>query len=159
MVNIVKKSEVAELESTTIAHILNDQAIREDISLGDIFELTTIGVHLVIIPPGKYASEEHRHHYEDEFICVLNGSGTLKIDDKEHIIDAGDYIGLKANAESHQIHNDQETYLELLVIGARLNHEIVDFPKNAKTLFINKGKKWQVVDNHNLKTPYGNRTR
>jgi uncharacterized cupin superfamily protein len=90
---------------------------REKRALGDAFGLTTIGVNLTILMPGKESSMRHWHEREDELVYVLEGEVVLITDDGEEVLGPGMVAGFKAGASNaHHMVNRSErpaTYLEM----------------------------------------------
>ena len=90
---------------------------REKRALGDAFGLTTIGVNLTILPPGKESSMRHWHDREDEFVYVLEGEVVLVSDDGEQTLVPGMFAGFRAGiADGHQLVNRSDrpaVYLEI----------------------------------------------
>jgi mannose-6-phosphate isomerase-like protein (cupin superfamily) len=69
----------------------------------------------LLIPPG--ASEGlHRHAYLGEVYYVMNGSGTITVDEESAHIRAGDGVPVTPG-EAHAIENTGTTDLELMIIG------------------------------------------
>lgn len=90
---------------------------REKRALGDAFGLTTIGVNLTILMPGKESSMRHWHEREDELVYVLDGEVVLITDAGEEILGPGMVAGFKAGtSNAHQMVNRSDrpvTYLEM----------------------------------------------
>src|ERR1700741_5476364 len=66
---------------------------REKRALGDAFGLTTIGVNLTILMPGKESSMRHWHEREDELVYVLEGEVVLVTDPGEETLVSGMVAG------------------------------------------------------------------
>src|SRR5262245_30091885 len=54
------------------------------------------GLRLYRLPPGKQATRMHRHLHQEELYLILQGSGTLRHDDREVPVKTGDFILYKA---------------------------------------------------------------
>ena len=88
--------------------------------LSDAGGLTQIGVHLVTLPPGCWASQRHHHSAEDEFIYILSGHPTLHDDEGETLLAAGESCAHPAgDGNAHHFINHSDAPVELLVIGSR----------------------------------------
>src|SRR5918996_2181669 len=73
-------------------------------SLGSADGGEKLGCILYEVPPGRRAWPYHYHLANEEAIYVLEGSGILRIGDKEVEISRGDYAALPAEpAGAHQI--------------------------------------------------------
>ena len=88
--------------------------------LGDASGLSSFGVNLMTLPPGKWSSQRHWHSHEDEFVYVLNGELVLVEDGGETTLRAGDSAAFpKASGNGHHLQNRgtiEATYLE---VGSR----------------------------------------
>lgn len=143
---IVRKKTIAALNGKKKTHFLNSKAKRLDKSLGDFTGLTGLGFHLVEIKPGCESSEYHRHLYEDECVYILQGEATVRIGDHKRKVGVGDFIGFRANGMAHQLINDGHVILKYIVIGQRLEHDIVEYPEKRKRLFRKNGQSVNLVD-------------
>ncbi|MBL4583074.1 MAG: cupin domain-containing protein [Pseudomonadales bacterium] len=139
---IIKNNEV---EGITKTHFLNDNAIRLNKSLGDLAGLKNIGFHIIEVEPGHDSTEYHRHYFEDECCYILSGEATITIGIEEHLVSSGDFIGYPAGGDAHTMKNTGETTLVCIVVGQRLQNEVVDYPNLNKRLFC-YGDKSDLVD-------------
>ena len=80
---IVTKAEIEAMEGLDKSHFLNDNAKRNNKSLGDLTGLTGLGFHIIEVPPGAESTEHHAHHYEDECVYILSGKATSVIGDEQ----------------------------------------------------------------------------
>jgi uncharacterized cupin superfamily protein len=141
--------KIAAMEAVRRVHNLNPAAIRLDKSLGDEVGLKNLGIHLISVAPGEKSTEFHAHRYEEEAIYVLSGRGTALIGDTLQKIGPGDFIGFPANGVAHETINDSAEPLVCLVIGQRLQQDVVDYPRKGKRLYRNSGQR-DVVDYGNI---------
>jgi uncharacterized cupin superfamily protein len=132
---------IAAMPGERRVHFLNPQAIRSNKSLGDAIGLKQLGVHLITVAPGNRSTEFHVHHYEEECIYVLAGSGAAVIGEETHRIGPGDFIGCPCNGVAHEMLNDGTEPLVCLVVGQRLTQDITDYPRQRKRLFRHSGKR------------------
>jgi len=145
---IIKKQGIESMKGLTNVHFLNEKAIRNNKSLGDLAGLKNLGFHIIEIESGNESTEYHSHQYEDECVYVLAGEATATIGEKDYKISAGDFIGYPAGGEAHTIKNTGKEKLVCIVVGQRLSHDIVDYPRLGKRLFRNTGNNELVnVDN------------
>jgi uncharacterized cupin superfamily protein len=140
--------KIAGMEGVRRVHNLNPAAIRTDKSLGDEVGLKNIGIHLISIASGDRSTELHMHRYEDEAIYVLSGHGTAVIGDTTEKIGPGDFIGFPANMVAHETINDGSEPLVCLVVGQRLQQDVVDYPRKEKRLYRNSGERCYVDYTH-----------
>ena len=133
--------KIAAMEGVRRIHTLNPAAIRIDKSLGDEVGLKNIGIHLIAIAPGDKSTELHTHKYEEEAIYVLSGHGTEVMGGTTEKIGPGDFIGFPAGGVAHETVNDGTEPLVCLVIGQRLQQDVVDYPGKGKRLYRNSGQR------------------
>jgi uncharacterized cupin superfamily protein len=141
--------KIAAMDGVRRVHFLNPAAIRINKSLGDEVGLKNIGIHLISVAPGDRSTEFHAHRYEEEAIYVLSGRGTEVIGDQTYKIAAGDFIGFTGGSAAHETINDGTESLVCLVIGQRLQQDVVDYPRKGKRLFRNGGER-NFVDHSNI---------
>lgn len=142
---LLKADDIEAMPATLSIHPLNPNGVRHRRSLGDATGLTQIGVHRIELQPGHDSSEYHRHLYEEECVYVLSGRDTATIDDKQHAIDAGDFLGFARNGPAHVLTNSGDEPLVLLVMGQRLAQDVCDYPHGQLRLYIN-GDREDLVD-------------
>ena len=141
--------DIDGMEGVRKTHFLNTQAKRINKSLGDAVGLKNLGVHMISVEPGDYSTEYHVHHYEEECIYVLSGTGTATLGDQRQAIGPGDFIGCPTTGVAHDLFNDGEETLVCLVIGQRLEQDVADYPRLGKRLYRNSGE-WNLVDRANI---------
>jgi quercetin 2,3-dioxygenase len=96
--------------------------------------LRRIAVNLVWLPPGKESAVYHRHHREEEWLYVLEGRGVAEVEDAEHELGPGDFLGFPPGV-AHQVRNPSGDRLVLLVGGEVLpDVEVADFPRLGRRL-------------------------
>lgn len=150
--HVLTASAIEEMEGVDKVHFLNDNARRNNKSLGDATGLTGIGVHLIEVPAGAESTEYHRHYHEDEAVYVLSGRAELTLDGEEVLLGAGDFVGLPAGGPAHVFRNPGPEPLRCVVIGQRLAHDVGDYPRLAKRLYRNGGV-WNLVDHAAIVDP------
>lgn len=142
---------IAAMEGVRRVHSLNPAAIRTNKSLGDEVGLKNLGIHLISIAPGDKSTEFHAHRYEEEAMYVLSGRGTAVIGESTQIIGPGDFIGFSTNGVAHETINDGTEPLICLVVGQRLQQDVVDYPRKGKRLYRNSGER-NMVDHADIDT-------
>ncbi|PWK53973.1 cupin domain-containing protein [Pleionea mediterranea] len=151
--NIVTKEEIEDNQGLNKTHFLNENARRNNKSLGDLVGITGFGFHIIEIEPGKESSQMHAHHFEDECVYVLDGEATAYVGEDVYSLKAGDYIGYPAGGEAHNILNSGSATLKCIVVGQRLEHDVIDYPKLGKRLFQNKGMPFNLVSENQIEEP------
>jgi len=149
---ILKSKQIEEMKGELRIHFLNSNAERIRKSIGDEVGLSKIGVHIIYVEPGKDSTEYHKHYHEEECIYVLSGKGTLTIEGEEYIFEKGDFVGFPANTAAHALKNTGTETLVYLIMGQRLEQDVVDYPAKNKRLYRNNGK-WDLVDMENILDP------
>lgn len=93
---------------------------REKRALGDAFGLTSIGVNLTTLPPGKESSMRHWHTREDELVYVVEGQVVLITDEGETVLTQGMCAGFPAGRPlGHQLVNRSDAPARYLEISNR----------------------------------------
>jgi uncharacterized cupin superfamily protein len=136
---------IAAMHAAKRVHFLNEGAIRSNKSIGDAAGLKNLGVHLITVQPGHRSTEYHFHHYEEECVYVLSGSGTAVIGEQTHKVGPGDLMGHPIDKVAHEMTNDGTEPLVCLVIGQRLVQDISDYPRKGKRLYRHSGER-RLVD-------------
>lgn len=147
---IVRKTDIETFAGLDKQHFLNNNAQRNNKSLGDLTGITGFGFHLIEVPPGKESTEFHVHKFEDECVYILEGNAEITLGDEQHSVSAGDFIGYRANGLAHTMKNIGSTPLRCIVVGERLQHDVVDYPHLNKRLFSNAGEPKNLVDIANI---------
>ena len=84
-----------------------------------------IGCTLVVLEPGKRAWPYHLHYAEEELFVVLEGEGTLRYNDGEFPVRAGDVILTPPGpGTAHQIINTSERELRYLALSGKRRPEV-----------------------------------
>ena len=91
-----------------------------------------LGCSLYRVPPGKTAYPHHRHITNEEAIYVLEGKGTIRLDDGEFPVGPGDYIALQPEGPAHQLINSGDGDLEYLCMSTMIHPDITEFPDSDK---------------------------
>jgi uncharacterized cupin superfamily protein len=129
---LLKADEVTALPEKRFVHQLNPGAVRLTRSLGDATGLTSLGVHLVRLTPGRESTEYHFHHQDEEWIYILSGRGMTVIGDEETAVGPGDFMGFVAGSAPHTLKNPHAEDLVYLVGGNRLPFDVCDYPRLKK---------------------------
>ncbi|MEL6685010.1 MAG: cupin domain-containing protein [Pseudomonadota bacterium] len=143
-------SQIATLPATLNVHPVNPEARRTISSPGDATGLTTLGVNIFVVAPGDKSTEYHVHACEDEAVYVLSGTGIARTGDHTHSLGPGDFIGYPKGGPAHEIRNNGENPLHLLVIGQRLSEDVIDYPDQEKRLYRYAGRANDLVDKENV---------
>lgn len=151
--NILSRNDIAALEGIAKTHFLNTNAQRINKSLGDLTGLSQLGFHIIEIAPGFDSTELHRHHHEEECIYILAGTAEAHSDDTVTVVGEGDFIACPAGGPAHKLVNCGDSILRCIVVGQRLDHDVVDYPNQKKRLYRHKGMAWNLVDTDAITEP------
>ena len=95
--------------------------------LSDPGGLTQFGAFLEELPPGSSSGHHHWHEAEDEMVYLLQGDAVL-VEDIETPLRPGDTACWPAgNATGHRIDNRSDQPVRYLVIGTRLQRDVVHY--------------------------------
>jgi uncharacterized cupin superfamily protein len=101
---------------------------RSALMLSDAGGLGQFGVNITILAPGAKSSMRHWHAREDEFVMVLSGDCVLIEDADETPMQAGDCAAFPAGRpDGHHFINRGDAECRLLVVGARLDHDVATY--------------------------------
>jgi uncharacterized cupin superfamily protein len=114
--------------------------------LGDIAGLTKLGFYLIEVPIGSATCTFHQHLCDKECIDILEGTGTAHIGATVLQVEAGDFIAYPAGCEAHDPRNTGSSILKCIIVGQRLDFDIVDYPEQARWLYRANGEKSDLVD-------------
>jgi uncharacterized cupin superfamily protein len=92
-----------------------------------------ITVCMEILPPGRQANQVHYHMLEEEHVLVLDGTMTIRLGDKTHVVDAGHYVCFPAGQKiGHSLFNHSMAPCRYLIIGNPQPHDVVVFPETGR---------------------------
>lgn len=142
---LLKALHIAEMEGKSKAHLLNPDAIRISKSLGSATGLTSLGVHMMTVMPGREYAEYHRHLYEEQCFYILSGRGLAIIEEQHYTIGQGDFLGFPKKGVAHTILNNGDEPLVMLSARVNLEQDVCDYPRKKKRLYMN-GTEEALVD-------------
>jgi uncharacterized cupin superfamily protein len=93
----------------------------------------SLGCSIYEVDPGKRAFPMHAHLANEEAIYILEGEGTMRIDDRKVPVRVGDYIAFPPGRESaHQLINTSPGPLRYLCISTMRGPEVAFYPDSGK---------------------------
>jgi uncharacterized cupin superfamily protein len=98
------------------------------------FERT--GVSIAWLPPGKESFAYHAHHYEEEWIYILEGRAVSEADGKETTLGPGDFVAFPTPSVPHLLKNPFDAECVYLMGGERRPLDILDYPRLGKTYLL-----------------------
>ena len=115
-----------------VAVALDDVTLSYQRDIGRALGSAAIGFRIQRVPPGKRSSLKHRHLFQEEFILVLSGEGTLLHGDRCFAVREMDCVlYLPADSTAHTFENTGQTDLVIAAFGDRLAHEICLYPEKG----------------------------
>jgi len=122
---------INELEFSEFGKGDKFKAGRADVSSG--IGAKKLGYAVVRLQPGKRAWPYHSHYVAEEMFYVLEGKGTLRHADKEHPIQAGDFICSPADPDQpHQIINTSDEELSYIALSTLEHTDVFLYPDSDK---------------------------
>lgn len=143
---IVTREEIEASQGIERGHFLNENARKTRKSLGDLTGLHGIGFHIIEVQPGRQSTELHAHYHEEECVYILEGEAQATIGEVTSTVRAGDFIGYRAGGEPHKLQNTGDQVLKYIVVGQRLEHDVIDYPRLGKRFFVNEKSKSGLAD-------------
>ncbi len=141
---LLRAAEAVE-HAQTFSHPWNPRSEIIGTQLARMVGLKRTGVSLVRVPPGKESFVYHSHQTEEEWIYILAGRGTARIDDVEYEVGAGDFMGFPTPSVAHHLTNAADADLVYLMGGEHHEVEIADFPDLGRRM-LRRGNEIQVYD-------------
>lgn len=132
-VHIVRAAARTPETAEADTHPLNPRSRVSGHPLARAAGLKAVGLWELSIAPGRESFVYHRHHREEEFIFVLAGRGVVEIDDEEHEVGPGDFVGFPPGT-AHHLRNPFDEDLKYLSGGQNLESEVADFPRDDRRM-------------------------
>jgi uncharacterized cupin superfamily protein len=87
------------------------------------------------VAPGKKLWPYHLHHANEEWLVVLRGRPTLRTPEGERELVEGDVACfVRGAAGAHQVRNETEEPVRILMLSTRNAPEIIEYPDSEKVL-------------------------
>lgn len=142
--NIVRAADIAA-HVQEFSHPWNPNSLMRGTQLGRAVGLKRTGVNFMRVPPGKESYVYHSHHFEEEWMYVLSGSGIALIDGQEFAIAAGDFLGFPTPSVAHLLRNTGAEDLVYLAGGENREFEVAEFPLLGKRM-VRMGQQLDIYD-------------
>jgi uncharacterized cupin superfamily protein len=106
----------------------------ERASLTERLGLTTLGINVTRVAPGKTAYPFHSHRCNDELFFIVSGHGELRLGEARHAVKPGDVIGcpIGGSETAHQLINTGSEPLHYLSMSSNLDPDICEYPDSKK---------------------------
>lgn len=86
-------------------------------------------VNIDMIRPGALSVKYHSHSLQEEFFLILEGNGTLRIEDRTAPVGKGDFVAKPAGRGiAHQFINDGDEVMVILDCGIRDPGDVIEYP-------------------------------
>lgn len=121
---------LAEIEAPPFAyrHPLDENAEIRLFPSSYATPMKNTGRSLAHLAPGRNSYPQHRPLAEGEWIYILSGKGTLRLDADDHAIGPGDFAAFPAGGPAHKLTSSGTETLVYPMGGQRGAADIVDFP-------------------------------
>ena len=113
---------------------------------GDSLGSTNIGVGHLVVEPGKLTYPPHCHSADEELFVVLDGSGTLLLDDEEHAVRPGSVVARPPGTRVSHAFRAGEGGLTLLAFGTREPNDITYYRRSGKVSLRGIGVRFRVEE-------------
>jgi uncharacterized cupin superfamily protein len=141
---LLRAAEALE-HAQAFSHPWNPRSEIVGTQLARMVGLKRTGVSLARIPPGKESFVYHSHQTEEEWIYILSGRGTARIDGVDYEVGAGDFMGFPTPSVAHHLTNTSTADLVYLMGGEHHETEVADFPDLGKRM-LRQGNEMQVYE-------------
>ncbi len=97
---------------------------------GRCFGLKRLGIHHMLVPPGRRTSWPHAESTEEEFVYVIEGTPDCWLDGVLYRLQPGDAVGFTPGTGlAHTFINNTDTDVRLLVVGdTNRDDNHIDYP-------------------------------
>lgn len=109
--------------------------------LGTALGAQTTGISVYELPPGQAVCPYHYEWGEEEWLIVLEGTPTLRDPDGEHPLGPWDAIFFPKGPDgAHQVRNEGEGTVRLLMFSDRVNPTASVYPDSDKIGIFTRGE-------------------
>ncbi len=126
------------------SHPWNERSHVDGVHLSGAAGLERSGVSVVVVAPGKESFVYHSHDFEEEWIYILEGRAQMRIDERETLLSAGDFVAFPTPSVAHHLTNPYDEPVRYLMGGECREVEIAHFPDLGRRL-IRQGSKVDVI--------------
>ncbi len=106
-----------------------------------------IYVNIDYVKPGAKSVKYHSHSKQEEFFLILEGSGTLRMNDKETPVKKGDFVAKPAGKGiAHQFINNGSEVLQILDCGLNERDEAITYPDDEVILLKKQRMAFKISD-------------
>ncbi|HSR05090.1 MAG TPA: cupin domain-containing protein [Proteiniclasticum sp.] len=88
-----------------------------------------LGASLYVLVPGATTGYYHFHHGIEEMLLLIEGRPKLRTPEGERILELGEVVHFRKGPEgSHQIINDTEETVRLVMVSNQASPDAVEYP-------------------------------
>lgn len=149
---LVRAADIAAHEQA-FSHPWNPRSQISGAMLGRMAGLKRTGVSFARIAPGKESFVYHSHVLEEEWLYILSGHGTARIDGMDYDVGPGDFMAFPTPSVAHHLVNSGTEDLIYLMGGESREVEISGFPDLGK-IMVRRGEQIDIFDARDAK-PFG----
>ena len=111
-------------------YVWRDRTGLKTLALGSSAGSRKLYANLDLVPPGAYSTRFHSHSQQEEFFYVLSGRGTLRLNEGEMPVGAGDFLAKPAGEGiAHTFYNSGTEILQILDVGTREPEDTCYYPE------------------------------
>jgi uncharacterized cupin superfamily protein len=100
--------------------------------LGEVLGSRSSGLNHVVVAAGALSAPPHCHAAEEELFVVLDGAGTLLLDDDEHPVRPGSVVARPPGSGVAHSFRAGDDGMTLLAYGTREPNDIAFYPRSGK---------------------------
>jgi uncharacterized cupin superfamily protein len=98
--------------------------------------LNQTGLSIAWLAPDRETFAYHAHHYEEEWIYILDGRAVCLIDEVDTALGAGDFVAFPVPSVPHLLKNPYPEACTYLMGGERRELDIIDYPRLGKSYLL-----------------------
>ncbi len=141
---LVRAADIAA-HAQSFSHPWNPRSQISGATLGRMAGLKRTGVNFARIPPGKESFVYHSHRFEEEWLYILSGRATARIDGQDYDVGPGDFMAFPTPSVAHHLVNSGNEDLVYLMGGESRELEVSEFPDLGKVM-VRNGEQIEVYD-------------
>lgn len=101
-----------------------------------------------ILEPGRQANPLHYHLLEEEHVLVLEGSMTIQLGERRHVVEAGHYACFPAGQKvGHALINHTDAPCRYIVLGTPQLHDVAVYPETGRVTVKLAGESYRTTPN------------
>jgi uncharacterized cupin superfamily protein len=105
----------------------------KEVFVGHRIGSSLLGGSMCEVEPGSKMWPYHTHFANEEWALVVRGEPTLRTPEGERVLREGDVVCFRRGEDgAHQIRNDSDAPVQVLMLSTRIEPEIVYYPDTGK---------------------------